>query len=47
MTLSTEQGFPFWLAYGMVVRGRALVEQGQGEEGIAQLRQGLAARRAM
>ncbi len=27
MTLSTEQGFPFWLAMGRVVRGWALVEQ--------------------
>ena len=47
MTLSTEQGFPFWLAYGTVVRGWALAEQGQVEEGIAQMQQGLAACRAM
>src|SRR5215831_3195367 len=30
----------------MIMRGGALVKQGQGEEGIVQLRQGLAARRA-
>jgi class 3 adenylate cyclase/tetratricopeptide (TPR) repeat protein len=39
MALSTEQGFPFWLAVGMGVRGWALAEQGQVEEGIAQMRQ--------
>jgi predicted ATPase len=47
MTLSTEQGFPFWLAWGTILRGGALAAQGQGEEGLAQLRQGLAARRVM
>jgi class 3 adenylate cyclase/predicted ATPase len=47
MTLSTEQGFPFWLAQGTIVRGMALAEQGQVEEGIAQMQQGLAAFRAM
>ena len=46
MTLSTEQGLSFWLAWGTIVRGWALAEQGQGEEGIAQIRQGLAAYRA-
>jgi predicted ATPase len=39
ITLSTEQGFSFWLAVGMGVRGWALTEQGQVEEGIAQMRQ--------
>jgi predicted ATPase len=47
ITLSTEQGFPFWLALGTIVRGGALAEQGQVEEGIAQMQQGLAAFRAM
>jgi len=47
MTLSTEQGFPFWLAYGRLGWGSALAEQGQIAEGIAQLQQGLAAFRAM
>ncbi|MBI3756338.1 MAG: tetratricopeptide repeat protein [Deltaproteobacteria bacterium] len=46
MSLSTEQGFPDWLAWGTVLRGWALTEQGQGEEGIAQLRQGIATFRA-
>ena len=46
ITLSTEQGFPYWLAVGTIVRGGALAEQGQEEEGIAQIRQGMAAYRA-
>jgi tetratricopeptide (TPR) repeat protein len=41
ITLATEQGFPYWLAYGTGLRGRALVEQGQIEEGIALLQRGL------
>ena len=36
--LSTEQGFPSWLAVGTVVRGWALAELGQVKEGIAQRR---------
>jgi predicted ATPase len=47
ITLATEQGFPAWLAYGMVAQGSALAGQGQVEEGIAQIQQGLAACRAM
>jgi len=46
MTLSTEQGFPNWLALGTLLRGWALAEQGQETEGIAQLGHGLAAHRA-
>jgi class 3 adenylate cyclase/predicted ATPase len=46
MTLSTEQGFALRLAQGTLFRGWALAEQGQGEEGIAQIRQGLVAWRA-
>jgi len=40
--LSAEQGFPAWLAQGSVLRGWALAEQGQAEEGIIQIRQGMA-----
>jgi predicted ATPase len=47
ITLSTEQGFPYWVAGGMIIRGWALTEQGQVEEGIAQMQQGLAAFRNM
>ncbi len=43
ITLCAEQGFPYYLAWGTILQGCALAEQGQEEEGIAQLRQGLAA----
>ena len=42
ITLSSEQGFAFFSAMGTIDRGGALAEQGRGEEGIAQMRQGLA-----
>ena len=41
LTISTEQSYPFWEGWGMILRGWSLVEQGQEEEGIAQMRQGL------
>jgi predicted ATPase len=44
--LSAQQGFPYFLAYGTILRGWALVEQGYLQEGIAQLRQGLTSYRA-
>jgi predicted ATPase/class 3 adenylate cyclase len=47
IAVSTEQGFPYWLTYGTILRGWALTAQGEGAEGIAQMRQGLVARRAM
>lgn len=34
------------MALGTIVRGWTLVEEGQGKEGIAQIRQGLAVYRA-
>ena len=46
VALSTEQGFPFWAAAGTILRGWALAMQGQGEAGMAQVRQGIAAYRA-
>ncbi len=46
IAVSTEQGFPHWLAYNTILRGWALTAQGGGAEGIAQMRQGLAAYRA-
>jgi predicted ATPase len=46
VTLSTEQGFPLWAAHGTSLRGWARAMQGQGEEGMAQVRQGIAAVRA-
>jgi predicted ATPase len=46
VALSIAQGFPLWAAYGTSLRGWALAMQGQGAEGMAQVRQGLAAWRA-
>jgi predicted ATPase len=46
VALSTEQGFPQWVAWGASIRGWAWAMQGQGAEGIAQVRQGIAACRA-
>ncbi|MBI3800334.1 MAG: tetratricopeptide repeat protein, partial [Deltaproteobacteria bacterium] len=46
ITLSTDQGFAQYAAQGTIRRGWALVEQGQAEAGVAQIRQGLAAHRA-
>ena len=46
IALAIDQGFPFWDSWGTVLRGWALAEQGQCAEGIAQLRQGIAAWRA-
>ena len=46
VALSTEQGFPHWAAMGTSLRGWALAMQGQGEEGMAQVRQGIASSRA-
>src|SRR5262249_43360975 len=43
VALSTEQGFPLWVAWGTSVRGWALAMQGQDEEGLVQVRQGTAA----
>jgi predicted ATPase len=46
IALCIEQGFPFFLALGTIIRGWVLVAQNQGEEGRAQICQGLAAWRA-
>jgi predicted ATPase/DNA-binding winged helix-turn-helix (wHTH) protein len=43
LTLATAQGFPLWAGLGTCLRGWALAMQGQGEAGMAQLRQGIAA----
>ncbi len=46
IALSREQGFLLWLAAGTILQGWALAAQGQGEEGIAQIRRGEAAYQA-
>lgn len=46
IALSTEQGFSYRAAWGIMLRGWALSEQGREEEGIAQIQQGPAAWRA-
>jgi adenylate cyclase len=47
LRLANERDFPYWLAEGTMLRGWALAEQGQEEEGIRQMRQGLIAWRAL
>jgi predicted ATPase/class 3 adenylate cyclase len=47
LALSSQQGFTQWMAGGTIMCGWALTVQGQGEAGLAQMHQGLAAWRAM
>ena len=47
IALCNEHGLLAYLPVGMIQRGWALAEQGQEEEGIQQIQQGLAAHRAM
>ncbi len=47
ITLAREQGFPVWLGQGAVLQGWARAEQGQSEEGLTQIRYGLATRQAI
>ena len=44
--VGVEQGFAFWVATGTLYRGGALLLQGEIEEGMADVRQGLASYRA-
>jgi DNA-binding winged helix-turn-helix (wHTH) protein/predicted ATPase len=46
IALAAEQGFAHWTAIGMIARGSALTKQEHIEEGILQMRQGLAAYQA-
>jgi predicted ATPase len=46
IALCTEQGFGLYLAGGTILRGWVLATQGQGTEGVAEMRRGLAAWRA-
>jgi predicted ATPase len=47
LALSTKQGAQGWSALGSIWQGWARVAQRKGEEGIAQMRQGMATRRAL
>jgi TOMM system kinase/cyclase fusion protein len=46
LSLAKEQGFPFWMAFGAILRGWALAHQGQAKEGITQITQGVMTYRA-
>ena len=46
IALSTEQGLPYFLASGTIWLGWALVKQGLADGGVAQIRHGLAVKRA-
>jgi hypothetical protein len=46
ISVATEQEFPHWMAFGSILRGWALVQQGQAQEGIEQIIQGLLTYRA-
>jgi predicted ATPase len=43
LRLAMEQRFPTWVGYGTFWQGWILAAQGQGEAGLAQMRQGIAA----
>jgi predicted ATPase len=46
ISIATDQGFPYWMAVGSLMRGWALAQQGQAKEGIEQITQGLMTYRA-
>jgi predicted ATPase len=46
IAISLEQGFPHWVQYAGMARGWALAQQGQGEQGVADIQQHLAGQRA-
>jgi hypothetical protein len=43
MALATAQGFPLWVASGIIWRGWVLAAQGHSAAGVTQMRQGMAA----
>jgi predicted ATPase len=46
ISIATDQGFPYWMAVGSLMRGWALAQQGQAKEGIEQITPGLMTYRA-
>ncbi|MBF6992512.1 adenylate/guanylate cyclase domain-containing protein [Cupriavidus sp. IK-TO18] len=47
VVLATEQGFPYWRAFGMILQGWSITQQGCAAEGIDKIQQGLSAYRAI
>jgi predicted ATPase/DNA-binding SARP family transcriptional activator len=47
MQLSTDHGLQYWSTGGLLCRGSALAAQGRTEEGMVQLREGIAMARSM
>src|SRR5262249_24736291 len=47
LTIASDQVIPFFAAHGMVLGGWALAKKGQTEEGLARLRSGIDAYRAI
>jgi predicted ATPase len=45
--LAREHGFPAWFGQGAVLQGWARAEQGQSEEGVTEIRHGLATDQAI
>jgi predicted ATPase len=43
ISLAKEQGFPYWMTVGSMLRGWGLAQQGRAQEGIEQMTQGLTA----
>ncbi|HJQ24034.1 MAG TPA: protein kinase [Blastocatellia bacterium] len=43
VALAAEQGLPYWLWWATTTRGSAMVERGETAEGLAAMRQGIAA----
>ena len=41
MALAEEYGFPRWRGRALVIHGRALVQEGHGAQGLAEIREGL------
>jgi predicted ATPase len=46
ISLATDQGFPHWRIQGSILRGWTLAHQGQAQEGIEQITEGLMTYRA-
>jgi predicted ATPase len=47
LVIARDRGFPYWVAQGTIYQGWALAKQGQAEEGLTQIQQGLTSLRAI